>query len=1645
MEARFLEEKLMKKRLFLQRGVVVLHCLLVLAGMAAASLATACPETPGATCNAAAASPAGQALGTSVNLGVGNPINVINGNKYQREDDMPALPGVLGLEIVRHYNSQHSTPGTWTGRVGRGWRLSYETRLVVAPRSIQVLQADGASVIFVRDALRPSIATTDNPARGVISVRRSGRGDEYLWRWADGRELSFNHQGQLVQIKAASGEIVSLLYDPRGPLVRVTDPQGRSLHMNYLDRQSAARDDRYRGVQSIDSPVGRFSYAYGSAAPKGSTAPPRDLLANLVQVRYPEAGRGRQYHYEDAQHPTLLTGISIEGQGADGKPHSQRYATFGYNAAGQGVLSTHAGDAEKVALEFTRPGLSTITNSLGQKTTYRYAGAAGDVRLVEVRGAGCALCGVVNERYGYDAQGRLTDITRLDADGAPLQTLHTEIDQYGRPLSVSAASYRNGKPGTPQRQLRYAYAPATLAPPLLVARPSVVPGKEVVLTTSYNTQGQPLTVTESGWSPATASGTEPTPITRVTRYTYRLINGRSLLVQMDGPLANGPQATPADSDITQYEYDASGTWLVRTVAPGKLVTEIKERDAALRPSLVHNTDGARLVTSRLRYTHDGQLQTVTQRASLINGVGAALERSTVFQYDAGGRLAAVGSAGEPVLRTVYDAAGRVEAYVDPKGNRISQRQDGEGKLIARIAQDRQGNLLGGLLNLWDDQNRLRARLHPAGVSTALGFSSRAGETVEIDGNGDASAATSHNGRLDILAADDSARRMWSAPGALVIADGANRLHGIFQDDFGRTVVERAPDEGLLVWAYRDGVVEKRHTGKDGRQAVTERLELLADGRLQRRVRNGCSETFHYDGQLLSALEGCGQRYTYARDAFGQLLLQEQRIDRQGAAALVFRSSYVYDDHSGRLNQRVLPDGQRLRYRYDAVDGSAAGIDRDSGWLAWTERRVSVALARWLRDALPSGMTSQALITEVAWRPFGGVASVTAANGLRTGLQFDSAGRVSALTVAAGQDVPLEQLDFRYDGAGNVVQRGRNGAAQRYQYDAMRRLRAERGVMPAALQVSYRYDALGSRLAAAPDYDTFGRQRSKGEQSFRYNEQHQLVAVQAGGAEVASYRYDALGNRIAKTVRGQTTYYVYDAAHQLVAEADQHGNWTRQYLYIDGRPVLLMQAEGAVQTRAVYAVHADQRGLPLAVTDAQQRVVWRQDFDAFGNLRQEPLRRASLGDANVVQMNLRMAGQYADAETGLYYNIHRYYDPQQGRYLTPDPLGLEGGEHSYAYVKGNPLSGTDPLGLFHIPGQFFTGNNPLNDHWDIKLDGGHGDIVRIAFAQYLRGSGQQGRFSQHFVEWVIRNNYHSDVNGSFSCYPVGWTSGGGQCNPRNHFDNPNDGPEYDKQGGKLMPSYTDGAHDHWIQEALDQVIDNRRFYQTMTQGNDLNISRLLSAFGQNSHALADFYAHSNWVDGVDRGGCVDNVAKDSITQEHGWIPVGLNKATLWDEHDSELLFSGTVAGRGAYCTGLTGDISCADETTHGYWNKDGIDTPAGTQEVGNLVLNGWLAEAYDPDNAPKTEYGKYWYGDNGVAQKDLKKGDYIYRAYQIRRKHQLAFYLAIEQTKREIATLYNGAGNAMANGKKLQDVFKMNREQMNNNHIIYSDNFTKEQR
>jgi len=122
---------------------------------------------------------------------------------------------------------------------------------------------------------------------------------------------------------------------------------------------------------------------------------------------------------------------------------------------------------------------------------------------------------------------------------------------------------------------------------------------------------------------------------------------------------------------------------------------------------------------------------------------------------------------------------------------------------------------------------------------------------------------------------------------------------------------------------------------------------------------------------------------------------------------------------------------------------------------------------------------------------------------------------------------------------------------------------------------------------------------------------------------------------------------------------------QQYIYLKHQPIAKLEGKKR------YAIHSDHLGTPRLVTNDDKQTVWKASYSPFG--------KATI-EKQSITLNLRFPGQYEDAETGTHYNYLRDYDPETGRYITSDPIGLKGGVNTYAYVGGDPLGFVDPLGL-----------------------------------------------------------------------------------------------------------------------------------------------------------------------------------------------------------------------------------------------------------------------------------------------------------------------------------------------------------------------------
>jgi len=108
------------------------------------------------------------------------------------------------------------------------------------------------------------------------------------------------------------------------------------------------------------------------------------------------------------------------------------------------------------------------------------------------------------------------------------------------------------------------------------------------------------------------------------------------------------------------------------------------------------------------------------------------------------------------------------------------------------------------------------------------------------------------------------------------------------------------------------------------------------------------------------------------------------------------------------------------------------------------------------------------------------------------------------------------------------------------------------------------------------------------------------------------------------------------------------------------------------------VHSDKLRAPRWITNSAATIVWRARYESYGRATVE---NDPDGNGTALVSNIRLAGQYEDAESGLHYNVLRYYDPSLGRYSSADPLGLAPGPNPYIYVGSRPTALIDPIGLY----------------------------------------------------------------------------------------------------------------------------------------------------------------------------------------------------------------------------------------------------------------------------------------------------------------------------------------------------------------------------
>ncbi|MEE4716345.1 RHS repeat-associated core domain-containing protein [Pseudomonas alliivorans] len=254
---------------------------------------------------------------------------------------------------------------------------------------------------------------------------------------------------------------------------------------------------------------------------------------------------------------------------------------------------------------------------------------------------------------------------------------------------------------------------------------------------------------------------------------------------------------------------------------------------------------------------------------------------------------------------------------------------------------------------------------------------------------------------------------------------------------------------------------------------------------------------------------------------------------------------------------------------------------------------------------------------------------------------------------------VDSEEFRYDAAANRL----NFNTSRFDHVKDNRLKQWR-------DQEYTYDPWGNLIEKRSGLAKW--------QTFTYDCENRLVKaetlVNSQLYSTGTYQYDSLGRRVAKQseVNGQTEHKRFLWQGLRMLREEQPGQ-NSLYIYEPGNyaPLARIDQREDEPENTLYYFHTDQIGTPLEMTDIDGQIVWQATYKAWGSI--EAL------TVNEVEQNLRFQGQYFDEETGLHYNTFRYYDPEVGRFITQDPIGLSGGSNLYKYV-GNPFGEVDALGL-----------------------------------------------------------------------------------------------------------------------------------------------------------------------------------------------------------------------------------------------------------------------------------------------------------------------------------------------------------------------------
>jgi RHS repeat-associated protein len=1156
----------------------------------------------------------------------GQKVNFWDGREKFSQTDL-VLPGLIPIVITRSYDnmSQYDSP------VGFGWSLSYNERLY---------EYKDGTVIIRREC----------GERGTFIPDGGGyKSPSFTWG-----TLYENNDGTFT-LKRGNWPLRH--YDAKGRLSSIEDPNGNQLIINYsknkLPLVGIARDGINQDAKTVS-----FDYRLIEIDEKNSQG---QLTGRYVELTYNDSN-GRLKQIKDS---------------------SNRMVQYLHDETTGNLIQVIDVMEEMQEFKYEDPNdIHNVTTfsagSCSECSTYSIDYDAQDRVWRESYSSG----GMIEMSYDIPYVQTTVTNTIKDNQGIVLHEAKTiyEFNEKGNPTKITdplgnESIYERYPDGNIKEKKIYENKGTIDEPNLVrISREAFVYDTAGNITEEkiYLLSGEIITRTytyEHGWLASTSavSSLEPEKKFKTEYEFYYDPFGYPINIKLKKVLADS--GAPLVYIITEYKYDDDGR-LQKMIYPND-----DDRDIEFTNGYLTNADGVQFIND-----DRGNPEYVTDRKGYI----------THYKYDSLDRLREITNprnektiityTGKNLTQIEYgkkgEAPGHFIYYNYDTQDRLEsiERQSENGNVtVARFTYDSEKNQLSftnaeeKTTNFsYDVLNRLESYTDPRNPPTFFKYDALGNLTKVIDANNN-TTSYAYDALSRLISVSDEqpypTEYTYDAIGNLTsFTDAWTHTTRYTFDLAGRMIAEARPDSPPYQFFYDakgrlDYKIDSNNQRTDYEYTSRDWLKKIIYNSDPKRTvtfthdANGNIETWRDD-----FIHPGGPIYTYTYDRLN-------RVDTFTNHLVNKTLDYDYDPYGNR---------EKLELKAGETEVFANTYFHDK------------------QEQLTRIYENPTQFIRFSYFPTGRLKTKYFPGELvRSEYDYFDDGNFKTIVYKKSDETVLSSFAYNYDNVGNVIDMTDLEGLHVYDYDKLYQLTS--ATHPGLPAETFTYDRVGNRKTSAnyPEwsYDDNNRLEAYNAVSFEYDDNgnaikktknasitknhydfaNRLKQVDLPDDRVAKYTYDYLGRRIKKEFDGTSTWYLYDET-TLLAELDDSGALVKRYTFAPNsfEPLSLIH-EGTT-----YSYQNNHLRTPRIMTTIDATIVWNAKYSSFG--------QADIDGSSIVDNNLRFPGQYYDQETGLHYNWHRYYDPNIGRYLTSDPIGLRGGINLFIYAFNNPINLIDLFGL-----------------------------------------------------------------------------------------------------------------------------------------------------------------------------------------------------------------------------------------------------------------------------------------------------------------------------------------------------------------------------